>query len=184
MGTLLAYGKLLLMATVDCATERQPVQEHAMQGLTRCLLPLLQNLCHSFTISRWGSSMDACLFTWPRTYLVLMSIFWTLTHGPLISHISRRFFVACKLNGGGAMEPICWQAAFCRSEFSLSWRLWINTEWWSLLMSEWLTRVSSTDVQKISILRYLLLVTPFVYIHWRFSEPVCVCPHFHFIHFT
>jgi hypothetical protein len=37
MGTLLAYGKLLMMATVDCATERQPVQEHAMQGLTRGL---------------------------------------------------------------------------------------------------------------------------------------------------
>lgn len=52
MGTLLAHGKLLLVATADCTAERHPVQEHAMQGLTRGLLPLLQNLCHSFTISR------------------------------------------------------------------------------------------------------------------------------------
>ncbi|KAK1626077.1 hypothetical protein QYE76_000392 [Lolium multiflorum] len=60
MGTLLAYGKLLLMATPECTTERQPGQEHAMQGLTRGLLPLLQNLCQSFTISRWYGSRRLC----------------------------------------------------------------------------------------------------------------------------
>lgn len=70
-------------------------------------------------------------------------------------------FFTCKLNGGGAMEPICWQAAFCRSVFSFAWRLWITTEWRSLLMNEWVTRVSSTDVQGKYPLRFLLLVTPF-----------------------